>query len=149
MLELLTSPFNPDTTTYHGIIPQFPPPTPPATFQTAYSSHQYSPILPLTPSPSRPVTTSAIPRDCFEESVIPPPYKNITSLDLTKWGTGSIIDFRPIQVYENQGTLGTPLRDCLTGFGLHDPEERLFQSLAGARKSHFELIIMVSEKTID
>lgn len=46
-----------------------------------------------------------------------PLYKlNDEELDLYKWG--GIIDFLHIQVADNEGALGTPLRDCLSGLVL-------------------------------
>lgn len=87
------------------------------------------------------MTTSAIPHDCVEEYL--PLYKlNDAEPDLEKWG--GIIDFLPVQVADNEGALGTPLRDCLSGFGLSNPDERLFESLADAGKPHIELMIKVS-----
>lgn len=139
-LELLTSPFNPDQTKYIGSVPQMSP-SPSPKFEANSSSYPFSPILPLTASPSRPVTTSSIPPDCFEEFVIHPPHKN-KKLDLNKWG--GVVDFRPIEVTDNKCVLGTPMRDCLSGFGLNNPDERLFQGLADAGKSHIEFMIMVS-----
>jgi hypothetical protein len=87
------------------------------------------------------VTTSSIPPDCFEEFIIHPPYKD-KKPGLNKWG--GIIDFLPIKISDNNHALGTPMRDCLRGFGLKDPDQRLFESLADTGKPHIEFMIMVS-----
>ena len=102
----------------------------------------------MTPSPSRPVSTASIPPFCYEELVIHHQYGNNVfyvdkNMDPDTW-EGPIIDFLPIPAPANQGTLTTPMRDCLHGFGLKNPEERLFRSLASAGKTHIEFRIMVS-----
>jgi len=134
----------------HFLTPSPPPPPPPHATRRVVDANQRLPILLPTPSPSRPLTTSFIPPGCFQEFVLPPRYKNKRPGSKTQSGKwGGPIGFAPFLVpYKgalgNKGVLGTPLRDCLDGFGLKDPEERIFGSLASAGKSYIQFMIMVS-----
>jgi hypothetical protein len=130
LYQLLTVPFNPDPCLY-------PPPT-----SMADRNHNYTSFLPVAPPSSHPVSTSPIPRSCFEEFITHP--LRSARPDLVKWG--GPVDFGPVKLpdKQNKNVFGTPLRDILAGFGLRDPEVRLFQSLAAAGKSHIDFKIMVS-----
>ena len=136
--QLLTSPFHPDPTklgpplkSSQNLSPQVFPDG---------LNYPYPPIRPITPSPSRPLTTAFIFHDCLIEPVIHPPHKRKIPNQTGRWDS---IFFPPI-LSGNGGILGTPMPDCLHGFGLENPQELPFESLASAGKSHISLKIMVS-----
>lgn len=100
------------------------------------SHSNYSSFLPVAPSESHPLSKSDIPPGCYEEFITHERGKP----DFVKWG--GPIDFAPVKMPGN--VFGTPLRDCLAGFGVYNPEERLFQKWAAAGKTHIHFKIMVS-----
>ena len=128
MYQLLTVPFTPDPCLY-------PPP-----MSMADRCHNYSSFLPVAPPPSHPPSTSIIPRGCFEEFIT---HTRPKKIDHFIWG--GPIDFSPIELpnNRNKNVFGTPLRDCLAGFGVRDPDQRLFESWAATGKTHIDFKIMV------
>jgi hypothetical protein len=136
LYDLLTVPFNPDPCLY-----------PPPRSIADHRSYNYSSFLPVDVSPFDPLTmttSSIIPPNCTEE-LINIDYINFSKApDPLKWG--GCIHFQPFKLPDNKNrnVHGTPLRDCLAGFGLRDPEQRIFQSLAAAGKTHIDFRIKVS-----
>ena len=95
-------------------------------------------------APYEPLTTSVVPPGCFEQFVVHPYYKNVEPSRNVPGKWGEPIEFRPISLPINKNALGTPMHDCLHGFGLEDPQTRVLSSWAAANKNHIRFMIHVS-----
>ncbi|KAF8168563.1 hypothetical protein B0H34DRAFT_793144 [Crassisporium funariophilum] len=100
------------------------------------------PPLPYIHPHDLPLTTSDVPPDCFEEFACPGLYKCIKPLAKTRSDWGGPISFYPVPYEQNKTTLGNPMRDCLYGIGLKDPDTPIFRQLAEAGKTHIAFVIM-------